>query len=266
MGNSRVKFLLVRLGFAAATGLAVNTASALPIPAWDYTVTSEFIAPTTFTAGGGCTNVGSASITWGACPVGAPGPGRSGIGISNTPQTGTILTNMAAQPANTYTHSNNVVAGGSATLTSATISATLGLKVQGAPDSDYIYKTASYEVLFAETPNATPCAAASPAGNPCNDIWVLSGSLNNSFIIGGDEYFFSFFAAPSLASLPVGVCAAAGALPGCTGFTTVEGQPNAVNFLMALTSEPLQIPEPSSLALFGIGLLGFVSLRRRTIR
>lgn len=266
MGNSRVKFLLVRLGFAAATGLAVSTASAVPIPAWDYTVTSEFIAPTSFTAGAGCTAVGGASITWGACPAGDPGPGRSGIGISNSPRTGTIFTNLAAQPANTYTHSNNVVANGNATLKSATISATLGLKIQGAPDSDYVYKTANYKVLFAETPNEAPCAATSPANNPCNDIWVLSGSLNNSFIIGGDEYFFSFYAAPSLASLPLNVCTAAEAPAGCTGFTTVEGQPNAVNFLMALTSEPLQIPEPSSLALLGIGLLGFVGLRRRVTR
>lgn len=265
MRNSRFKLLLIRLGLIAATALAVGAASAAPIPSWDYTVSSQFIAPTTFTSGGGCTSVGSASITWGGCPSGPPGSGRSGIGITASPQSGTLLTNGAAQPANTYTHTNNVVADGNATLRTATIQATLGLRATGS-GLPFTFFSADYTVLFAETPNQTPCAAASPPNNPCNDIWVLQGSLNNSFTFGGDEYFFSFFAAPALASLPSGVCTAAGAAPGCIGFTTVEGQPNAVGFMMALTSEPISVPEPSSLALLGIGLLGFVALRRRSTR
>lgn len=265
MGNSRFKLLLVRLGLAAATALAVGAASAAPIPSWDYIVSSQFVNPTTtFTAGGGCTSFGAASITWGNCPSGPPGSGRSGIGISNTPQSGSLLTNGAAQPANTYTHSNNVVQDGLATLRQATIQAQLQLRPTGT--IPYNTFSATYTVLFAETPNQAPCAATSPANNPCNDIWVLQGSLNNSFTIGGDQYFFSFFAAPSLASLGAGVCAAAGAAPGCIGFTTIEGQENAVNFAMTITSQPISVPEPSSLALLGIGLLGFVALRRRTTR
>lgn len=265
MRNSRLKSLLNRLGLVAATALVASAASAAPIPSWDYIVSSQFVDPvTTFTSGGGCTSFGAASITWGGCPSGPPGPGRSGIGISNTPQPGVLLTNGAAQPANTYTHTNNVVADGNATLRVATIQATLQLRPTGTvPYAEFV---ADYTVLFAETPNAAPCAAASPPNNPCNDIWVLQGSLNNSFTFGGDEYFFSFFAAPALASLPSGVCTAAGAAPGCIGFTTVEGQPNAVNFMMAITSEPISVPEPSSLALLGIGLLGFVALRRRSTR
>lgn len=270
MRNSRFKSLLNRLGLVAATALVAGAASAAPIPSWDYIVSSEFINPTTtFTAGGGCQSFDAGSITWGGgspgtCNGQSPGTNRSGIGISNTPQPGTLLTNGAAQPANTYTHSNNVVNNGLATLRLATIQATLQLRPTGTVP--YASFSADYTVLFAETPNQTPCAAASPPNNPCNDIWVLQGSLNNSFVFGGDEYFFSFFAAPALASLPSGVCTAAGAAPGCIGFTTVEGQPNAVNFMMAITSEPISVPEPSSLALLGIGLLGFVALRRRATR
>lgn len=265
MLNSRLKSLLVRLGLGAAAAVVASAASAAPIPSWDYIVSSQFVNPTTtFTAGGGCQSFSATSITWGGCPNGPAGTNRSGIGISNTPQAGVLPTNGAAQPANTYTHNNNVVSADLATLRQATIQAQLQLRPTGS-GLPYEVFSATYTILFAETPNQAPCAVAT-SPTPCNDIWVLSGSLNNSFTVGGDQYFFSFFASPALASLPNNVCTAAGAAPGCIGFTTVEGQPNAVNFLMAITSEPITVPEPSSLALLGLGLLGFVALRRRTAR
>lgn len=250
------------LGLAAA--VAASNATAAPITSWDYTVSSVFSAAT-FTTGEGSQVISNTTVSWGNGAA-----ERSSIGISNTPRVATLQTDGAAGLANTYTHNNRVLSGTLATLKTATITARLGLRESGTT-GDYTYFEATYDILFAETPNVTPCVAASPAGNPCNDIWVLSGSLNRTFTVGDYEYYFSFYAAPDLDRLPDDVCDAAGASSGCHGFTTVEGEANAVNFLLKITSDRLtipggEVPEPATLALMGAGLLGMAGLRRQRRR
>ncbi len=234
----------------------VTNSFAAAVVNWDYIVTARFITQpgiTTFSPGSfGAVTVTESAIAWGSPPAGPAQPGvagRSGIGISDTPKTGTLITNGAAQDANTYTHFNNVVNSGIRTLRSATLINTLALAPAGS-GSPYYYNEFPFIIRFLETPNVAteeaPCVIESTT--PCSDIWVLEGSLNQSAYIEGREYKVNFFPEPAPTPLPVAACKAVyetvpdyvegDPIPECIGFTTIENAVNAVKFKVNVTYMP----------------------------
>lgn len=219
---------------------------------WDYTVDAQFITTpgsTTYTTGVlGCTLVSTTAIAWGACPNGPAVlgiPGRSGIGISNTPRNGgTLTTNGPAEVANTYTHSNNIVSTAYRTLRKTLLLNNLGLRSEGSGDP-FEYFPFVFTIRFVETSNDSenfPCVVSSNV--PCADIWVLEGSLNQTILIGGREYIVNFFPDPAPTPMPSAVCAAAypelpvEEVPECIGFTTAEQEAKAINLLLNVTYKP----------------------------
>ena len=220
---------------------------------WDYTVDAQFITTpgsTTYTTGVlGCTLVSTTAIAWGACPNGPAVlgiPGRSGIGISNTPRNGgTLTTNGPAEVANTYTHSNNIVSTAYRTLRKTLLLNNLGLRSEGSGDP-FEYFPFVFTIRFVETSNDSanfPCVVSSNV--PCADIWVLEGSLNQTILIGGREYIVNFFPDPAPTPMPSAVCAAAypelpvEEVPECIGFTTAEQEAKALKLKVVQESRIL---------------------------
>ena len=124
----------------------------------------------------------------------------------------------------------------------------------------------------------TPCTAPSPVGNPCNDIFALNESeaFNQSFVFDGITYCVNVFPligdiATSFPVLTDSECATAGAISGCVGFTTVEGQDTTIRFGFTVSAEPLRlpdlpVPEPGVLALVASALAAARVVRRAHVR
>lgn len=250
----------------AAGALAVSALShAAPVIDWDVTATGSW----TLAAPGTVTNNGT-TLSWG---TGSSGPSSLVItnpATTNIPTwygTGAVPAGFIA-PSITLTHNNNIINAGSS-LTGATLTVAVTLKPNNPLDNAFALPTIDYKIKFVETTNAPPCAATSPAGNPCNDIFVLiDGFLNETISYGGQDYFVNAFPTSGgvLSTLSNSACAAALSPNGCFGFTTEEGRNTKLAFGLTISSERLvqQVPEPGSLALIGLALagLGFATRRR----
>lgn len=251
--------------------LAAGSLYATPITTWQVDVNTRF--DTTTVTPGTVTIVNDKSLRWGT----DTGSGRSGLDISNSPNTSFVNTNGPAVGNVSVTHLNRPITGVS--LDSVNILSTLTLtpSVPAAPGLPS--QTITFTVNFEETPNgANPCADGGANGsgvnsNGCADIFVIDkNALNFGFTYADPDdpatlrqYFISFFELTNgLNPLPAAACTAAGASSPCLGFETPEGTDTTVQFASLITTRPVFVPEPGTLALLGaaLGLIGFARSRR----
>lgn len=261
-------------------------ANATLVTEWSFNLVSEFgtVGPDapTFTGGGGAQNTQTDEISWGGGGgflPGSPTINRSALTIGNSdaltggnPATGTVMTNTGFGVGTNFTHWNNPIAAGFATLTGGQLFNTLTLT----PSMPFVGPnlppvSANFGFSFFETPNAGTCLAGDPNTGNCGDLWgvVNASDLQVFFSFMGENYIANILTvglddqgdpiASPIATLSDAQCGGLGLDSGCQGFLTAESQPTTVQFGFTVTA----VPEPHILALFGLTALGIAVSRRR---
>lgn len=276
------------LGTVVLTALMVVNALAAPIPAWDYTVDGIFVSwKTTVGTSGtfdtpaqgitgfepeelfynldggvpvppGTSAKGYRHIAWGDYVWSGPGPvysqipgaNLSSIGINA--RSGTMITDGPTSLGMELYHYNQPILSGSIQLKSGVVRSVLALTPSGNPPLP-VFST-KLDFLFFETPNGNV--------NTESDVFVLLNPevTEETFHYYGVDYVFSF--GGSFGLIPETYRALLNLPVGSVGWITSENAYNAFDTLISIRALPT--PEPTSIILMGLGLLGLFGLRRRS--
>jgi hypothetical protein len=275
------RFKLSLLGALLAGGMAAAPAQATLVDGivdvWNVDVNAIFDTTSVVWQAGedAGTVVNNQRLEWGS---GTSGP--SSLQIGNSPANVDITTNGPPGANISVTHANNPISSPSGELDSVKLISTLTLTPKVPPALGIPPQTLTYTILFDETPNAdNPCIAGGANGvgvnlNGCADVFVIDfDSLNFPFFYDLDgpggplqnqQYFITFYELTSaLNPLLPAACETAGSTSPCKGFLTPEDTTTTFQFAALITTEPVSIPEPGTLAALSVGLLALGVVRRR---
>ena len=193
-------------------------------------------------------------------PVTGPGPG---------PQ---LLTGGPEIPGVRITHRNRIIYSFDQALQGTNLLSNITLTPIDPPGGAFTPPTITFNIRFEETTNADPNCPVDSPDNLCGDIFVLLNPEDLVATIPGAVFGAQFadfnyetrLRLQGLGLLTDAQCEAADAGEGCTGLTTQERQNNVFQAFFSIDAIP--VPEPSSLALAGLTVLGVGAARLRRSR